>query len=83
MILVMNIPATLLKEVEDFAADPLAKIWNTEIIVNEKFPTRLKLAGITPLFRSCLLERLYPLNLKNLNNRNAAISIEFRSFLLA
>ena len=47
----MNIPATLLKEVKDIAAEPLAKIWNTEIILNEKFPTRLKLADITPLFK--------------------------------
>ena len=39
----MNIPAALLKEVKDVAAKPLAKIWNTEMISNEKFPTRLKL----------------------------------------
>ena len=47
----MNIPATLLKEVKDIAAEPLTEIWNTEIILNEKFPTRLKLADITPLFK--------------------------------
>ena len=47
----MNIPASLLKEVKDIAAGPLAKIWNTEIISNKKFPTRLKLADITPLFK--------------------------------
>ena len=47
----MNIPASLLKEVKDIAAEPLAKIWNTEIISNEKFPSQLKLADITPLFK--------------------------------
>ena len=34
----MNIPASLLKEVKDIAAGPLAKIWNTEIISNKKSP---------------------------------------------
>ena len=47
----MNIPASLLKEVKDIAAEPLATIWNTEIISNKKFPTKLKLADITPLFK--------------------------------
>ena len=34
----MNIPVSILKEVQDIAAEPLAKIWNTEIISNKKFP---------------------------------------------
>ena len=36
---------------KDIAAEPLAKIWNTEIISYKKFPTRLKLADITPLYK--------------------------------
>ena len=47
----MNIPALILKEVKDIAAEPLAKIWNTQIIANKKFPTRLKLADKSPLFK--------------------------------
>ena len=47
----MNIPASLLKEVKYISAEPRAKIWNREIISDQTFPTRLKLADITPLFK--------------------------------
>ena len=56
----INIPTSLLKKVKDVDAEPLAKIWNTEIISNKKFPTRLKLADITPLFKK----------LENVNKKN-------------
>ena len=47
----MNIPVSILKQVKEVAADPLTYIWNNEIINNKKFPAKLKLADITPLFK--------------------------------
>ena len=29
------------------------KIWNHEILENEKFPSKLKFADITPIFKKC------------------------------
>ena len=37
----MNIPASILKQVKEVAADPLTYIWNNEIINNKKFPAKL------------------------------------------
>ena len=47
----MNIPAIILKQVDKIAAEPLANIWNNEIISKQKFPSKLKLADVTPLFK--------------------------------
>ena len=47
----MNIPAIILKQVDEIASEPLAHIWNDQVISKEKFPTRLKLADVTPLFK--------------------------------
>ena len=47
----MNIPTKLLKQVIDIIVEPLAEIWNTEIIDHHKFPAELKLADITPIFK--------------------------------
>ena len=47
----MNIPAIILKQVDEIASEPLANIWNDEVISKEKFPTKLKLADVTPLFK--------------------------------
>ena len=47
----MNIPSKQLKQVVDIIMEPLMHIWNNEIINNQKFPTKLKLADITPIFK--------------------------------
>ena len=47
----MNIPAKQLKQVIDLVCEPLMHIWNDEIVVNKKFPTKLKLADISPIFK--------------------------------
>ena len=46
-----NIPTKILKEMKDIVSKPLAQIWNTEIVLNKKFPSKLKLSDITPLFK--------------------------------
>ena len=53
----MNIPTKLLKQVIDIVVEPLSEIWNTEIIDNHKFPTELKLADITPIFKKLVFFR--------------------------
>ena len=52
----MNIPTKHLKQVTDIIVEPLVQIWNNETIDNMKFPTKLKLADITPIFKK--LERI-------------------------
>ena len=47
-----NISAKILRENEEVVAEPLRNIWNTEIIESLKFPSNLKLAVITPVFKS-------------------------------
>ena len=42
----MNIPTKIMKESKEVVAEPLMHIWNIEIIENEKFPNKLKLADI-------------------------------------
>ena len=44
-----NIPTKLLKQMKEVMVEPL--IWNDEIIRNKKFPSKLKLADITPIFK--------------------------------
>ena len=47
----MNIPTKQLKQVCEIVTVPLMEIWNVEIIQNTKFPARLKLADISPIFK--------------------------------
>ena len=48
----MDIPTMQLKQVCDIVCKPLAKIWNREIIQDKIFPAKLKLADISPIFKS-------------------------------
>ena len=43
-----SIPTKQLKEVGDIVSEPIAMIWNTEIIQKNIFAGQLKLADITP-----------------------------------
>ena len=56
----MNIPTSRLKEAKDIVAEPLMQIWNIEIIKNKKFPSKLKLADIIPIFKK--LQNIYKEN---------------------
>ena len=47
----MNIPVKLLKQVIDVISEPLMKLWNHQVILNKTFPTKLKLADISPIFK--------------------------------
>ena len=57
----MNIPAKHIKQVVDIIAEPLMQIWNKEIVDNKKFPTKLKYADLTPIFKSleCIIVKNY------------------------
>ena len=57
----LNISANQLKQVEDVIVEPLMQIWNNEIIDNEKFPSALKHADITPILKKlkCILKENY------------------------
>ena len=46
----MDIPAKQLTQAVDIITEPLTHIWNEEIVKNRKFPSKLKLADITPIF---------------------------------
>ena len=62
----MNISAKQLKQVTDIIVDPLTQIWNTEIIENNKFPSRLKCADLTPIFKkleSILVKNYRPVSI--------------------
>jgi hypothetical protein len=62
----MNIPTNRLKDVQDIIVEPLTVIWNEEIIENKKFPSKLKLADITPIFKkldSILRENYRPVSI--------------------
>ena len=52
----MNIPVKDLKQAVEIISEPLMKIWNEEMVKNKKFPSKLKLADITPIFKK--LERI-------------------------
>ena len=56
----MNIPTQKLKVAKNEIAKPLTLIWNEEILVNMKFPSKLKLADIIPLYKK--LEAIYKQN---------------------
>ena len=47
----MNIPTKQLKQVSDVVCEPLMAVWNEEVIQNKKFPDKLKLADISPIFK--------------------------------
>ena len=47
----MNIPPKQLKEVVDIIIEPLKSIWNDQILVQRKFPNKLKLADINPIHK--------------------------------
>ena len=47
----MNIPTKMLKQMTEVIVEPLVLIWNDEIIKNKKFPSKLKCADITPIFK--------------------------------
>ena len=47
----LNIPVKHIKLVVDIILQPLVKIWNTEIVENQKFPFKLKNADIKPIFK--------------------------------
>ena len=49
--LLMGIPAKHLKQTIDIICEPLMNIWNTEIGQNKQFPTKLKFADISPIFK--------------------------------
>ena len=57
----LGIQAKFLKQVVDIIVEPLMNIWNREIIENQKFPCKLKLANITPIFKKfeSVLEKNY------------------------
>ena len=47
----MNIPTKQLKQVINIVCEPVMHIWNDEIVRNKKYPTKLKIADITPIFK--------------------------------
>ena len=47
----MNIPAKQLKQVANIIVEPLMQIWNYEVVHSKKFPTILKYADITPIYK--------------------------------
>ena len=47
----MNIPVKDLKQAANIISEPLMNIWNKEIVENKTFPTKLKLAEISPIFK--------------------------------
>ena len=62
----MNIPAKQLKQTVDIICEPLKNIWNEEVIQNKIFPSKLKLADITPIFKTLetiLVENYRPVSI--------------------
>ena len=47
----MNIPTKQFKDMIHIVSEPLMCIWNEEIIGKRQFPSKLKLADITPIFK--------------------------------
>ena len=47
----MNITPKLLKGTLEIIVEPLMSIWNDEVIKNKKFPSKLKCADLTPIFK--------------------------------
>ena len=56
-----NIPAKQLIEVGEIIVGPLMVIWNNEVIDNKIFPSKLKYADLTPIFKKleCVLKENY------------------------
>ena len=46
-----NISTKILKETSDICSEALVNIWNDELIHGKRFPTSLKLADVTPIFK--------------------------------
>ena len=46
------IPTKLLKEMRHIVSEPLADVWNTQLIRDKTFSGKLKLGDITPVFKS-------------------------------
>ena len=62
----MNIPAKQLKQTIDIICEPIKCIWNEEVIQNKIFPSKLKLAEITPIFKALetiLVENYRPVSI--------------------
>ena len=62
----LNIPVKQLKQIIEIIVEPLMKIWNIEIIDNKKFPSKLKCADLTPIFKKleCIfVENYRPISL--------------------
>ena len=47
----VNIPAKQLKQIIEVICEPLKDVWNEEFIRHKIFPTKLKLADISPIFK--------------------------------
>ena len=56
----MNIPTKQLKLMCEVVCEPLMEIWNEEVIQNKKFPAKLKLADISPIYKK--LESIFVKN---------------------
>ena len=46
-----NITSKQLKQTADICSESLLNIWNDEIVKNNRFPSKLKYADITPIFK--------------------------------
>ena len=55
-----NIPTKQLKQGCKVVCEPLMEVWNEEVIQNKKFPAKLKLADISPIFKK--LESIFVKN---------------------
>ena len=57
----LNISVKQLKQVIDIIVEPLTTIWNIEIVKNKTFPSALKCADPTPIFKKleCILVKNY------------------------
>ena len=53
-----NITPEILKEYDEICVPVLQEIWNSEIITDCKFPNKLKLADVTPVFKNMMLCRI-------------------------
>ena len=61
-----DIPVKPLTQVCEVVCEPLAEIWNEQVIKNKIFPSELKLADITPIFKSLqktLVENYRPVSI--------------------
>ena len=62
----VNIPTKILKQAIKVIVEPLMQIWNNEIISNKNFPTKLKYADLSPIFKrleSILVKNYRPVSL--------------------